>query len=129
MKNFILKNWYKLMIGSSLFFASFGFMVYALAPANAKSTNNETTHSNYKMVPINTDGTISVKLTDEQLNKIIPKNVDGSINIRLSEEQLKIIVAKEIQPVNIVQVAGYDADVARTDNDYPYKYSLGVKVK
>ena len=51
----------------------------------------------------NADGTITVKLTDEQLNKIIPKNEDGSINIRLSEEQLKTISPGDVQDVNLVQ--------------------------
>lgn len=64
MKKFITANWYKLLIGSSLLMASFGFMVHSLTPANAKSWNG---------VPVNADGTISVKLSDEQLNKIIPK--------------------------------------------------------
>jgi hypothetical protein len=45
-------------------------------------------NSNYKLIPINSDGSINVKLSDEQLNKIIPKNDDGSINIALSDKQI-----------------------------------------
>ncbi len=33
MKNFVKENWYKLMIGSSMMMASFGFMIYAISPA------------------------------------------------------------------------------------------------
>ena len=79
MKKFVSENWYKMMIGSSLLMASFGFMVYSVSPALADDFN---VNSNYKMVPTNADGSINVKLSDEQLNKIIPKNADGSINVK-----------------------------------------------
>ena len=35
MKKFVSENWYKLMIGSSMMMASFGFMVYSVSPAMA----------------------------------------------------------------------------------------------
>ena len=83
MKKFVSENWYKLMIGSSLLMASFGFMVYSVSPAMADDNNQKfNVNSNYKLVPTNSDGSINVKLSDEQLNKIIPKNADGSINIK-----------------------------------------------
>lgn len=83
MKKFVSENWYKLMIGSSLLMASFGFMVYAVSPAMADNgKENFNLNSNYKMVQTNADGSINVKLSDEQLDKIIPKNEDGSISIK-----------------------------------------------
>jgi len=83
MKKFISENWYKLMIGSSLLMASFGFMVHSVSPAMADDNNQKfNVNSNYKLVPTNADGSINVKLSDEQLNKIIPKNADGSINVK-----------------------------------------------
>ncbi len=83
MKKFVSENWYKLMIGSSLLMASFGFMVHSVSPAMADSNNQKlNVNSNYKLVPTNADGSINVKLSDEQLNKIIPKNADGSINVK-----------------------------------------------
>jgi hypothetical protein len=39
MKNFVKENWYKLMVGSSMMMASFGFMIYAISPAY--SSNND----------------------------------------------------------------------------------------
>ena len=33
------ENWYKLMVGSSMMMASFGFMMYAISPAY--SSNND----------------------------------------------------------------------------------------
>ncbi len=71
MKKFISENWYKFMIGSSLLMASFGFMVYAISPAKANDNNQKlSVNSNYKLVPTNADGSINVKLSDEQISKI-----------------------------------------------------------
>jgi hypothetical protein len=85
MKKFVSENWYKLMIGSSLLMASFGLMMNSLSPAIAGDSNqNLNVNSNYKIVPTNADGSINVKLSDEQLDKIMPKNADGSINVKMS---------------------------------------------
>jgi hypothetical protein len=83
MKKFVSENWYKMMIGSSLLMASFGFMVHSVSPAMADDNNQKlNVNSNYKLIPTNADGTINVKLSEEQLDKIIPKNEDGSINVK-----------------------------------------------
>jgi hypothetical protein len=42
MKNFVKENWYKLMIGSSMMMASFGFMIYAVSPAYSNSDKEKT---------------------------------------------------------------------------------------
>lgn len=39
MKNFVKQNWYKLMVGSSLLMASFGFMVYSITSAHAEESH------------------------------------------------------------------------------------------
>ena len=71
MKKFVSENWYKLIIGSSLLMASFGFMVHSDSPAVADNNNQKfNVNSNYKLVPTNTDGSINVKLSDEQLSKM-----------------------------------------------------------
>ena len=123
MKKFVSENWYKMMIGSSLLMASFGFMVHSVSPAMADSNNQKfNVNSNYKLVPTNADGSINVKLSNEQLDKIIPKNADGSINIMLTEKQLNKLTPAAIQSVNIQEVAGYlvsyqngyDSDNGRT---------------
>ena len=101
MKKFVSENWYKLMIGSSLLMASFGFMVYAVSPAMADNgKENFNLNSNYKMVQTNADGSINVKLSDEQLDKIIPKNEDGSINIKMAPNA--------VMDVNLKQLKGYE---------------------
>jgi len=95
------------MIGSSLLMASFGFMVHSVSPAMADGNNQKlNVNSNYKLVPTNADGSINVKLSDEQLNKIIPKNEDGSINITLNEKQINKLAPAAGQPVYIVDGYG-----------------------
>ena len=102
MKKFVSENWYKMMIGSSLLMASFGFMVHSVSPAMADEINQKfNVSSNYKLVPTNSDGSINVKLSDEQIDKIIPKNTDGSINMRSAPGS--------VVDVNISEVIGYPA--------------------
>jgi hypothetical protein len=107
MKKFVYENWYKLMIGSSLLMASFGFMVHSVSPAMADNgKENFNLNSNYRLVPTNADGSINVKLSDEQLDKIIPKNTDGSINVLLTDKQVKMMSPPAIQSINIQEVGG-----------------------
>jgi hypothetical protein len=99
MKNFVSENWYKLMIGSSLLMASFGFMVHSVSPAMADDNNQKfNVNSNYRLVPTNVDGSINVKLSDEQLDKIIPKNEDGSINVKMAPNA--------VMDINLEQIGG-----------------------
>ena len=107
MKKFVSENWYKLMIGSSMLMASFGFMVHSVSPAMSDDNNQKlNVNSNYRLVPTNADGSINVKLSDEQLDKIIPKNEDGSINVMLTDKQVKMMAPLAIQSINIQQVGG-----------------------
>jgi hypothetical protein len=100
MKKFVSENWYKMMIGSSLLMASFGFMVHSVSPAMADDNKQKfNLNSNYRLVQTNADGSINVKLSDEQLNKIIPKNEDGSINIKMAPNA--------VMDVNLKQLQGY----------------------
>lgn len=58
MKNFVKENWYKLMIGSSMMMASFGFMIYAISPAYSNSDKDKTEFKNPENsnIPIGTYG-------------------------------------------------------------------------
>jgi hypothetical protein len=107
MKKFVSENWYKMMIGSSLLMASFGFMVHSVSPAMADDNSQKfNLNSNYKLVPTNSDGSINVKLSDEQLNKIIPKNEDGSINVKMAPNA--------IMNVNLSTIDGTTASWVKT---------------
>jgi hypothetical protein len=78
MKTFVKENWYKLMIGSSLFIFSVGFFINSISPAY--SSNTEKDHNNsFKFhssdqsviqMPVNEDGSVNVKLSDEQMEEL-----------------------------------------------------------
>ena len=100
MKKFVSENWYKLMIGSSLLMASFGFMVHSVSPAMADDNIEKfNVNSNYKLVQTNADGSINVKLSDEQLDKIFPKNQDGSINVKMAPNATMDVNLKSLMGV------------------------------
>ncbi len=63
MKNFVKENWYKLMIGSSMMMASFGFMIYAISPAysNSEKEKTEIKNTGIPNAPVGTNG---VNLSD-----------------------------------------------------------------
>jgi len=113
------------MIGSSLLMASFGFMIRSVTSANAEGLSNMAASSNYQ-IPINEDGSISVKLSDEQLNKIVPKNEDGSITIKLSKEQLHALTPNAVQDINLVKIKGWDVWAGDEGDN---TVSLGVTVR
>ena len=77
MKNFVKENWYKLMIGSSMFIFSVGFFINSVSPVY--SINTDKTNNSLKVLPNNQ------KLIQ------VPINEDGSVNMKLSEEQMKEI--------------------------------------
>ena len=107
MKKFVSENWYKMMIGSSLLMASFGFMVHSVSPAMADVNNQKlNVNSNYKMVPTNADGSINVKLSDEQLSKIIPTNADGSINVKMAPNTLMDVNLTQIKGTTVASIKG-----------------------
>ena len=109
MKKFVSENWYKMMIGSSLLMASFGFMVHSVSPAMADGNNQKlNVNSNYKLVQTKADGSINVKLSDEQLDKIIPKNEDGSISVRNAPNSS--------MDINNPQVGGTTSGICKKSN-------------
>ena len=89
MKNFLKENWFKLMTGTSMLVFSFAFLLYAVSPSYANYTKEETpSKSDYALVPLNKDGSINIKISEEQLNEIKPPALQ-SINI----EQIRGVTA------------------------------------
>ena len=60
MKTFVKENWYKLMVGSSMLMASFGFMIYAISPAYSNNNDNkvENPSSQNTTSPVGTNGVV-----------------------------------------------------------------------
>ena len=92
MKNFVKENWYKLMIGSSLFIFSVGFFINSVSPVY--SSNSDKTNNSLKVLPNN--------------QKVIqvPVNADGSVNVKLSEEQMKELKSKPMDKTPLAKSSG-----------------------
>jgi hypothetical protein len=60
MKSFVKENWYKLMVGSSMMMASFGFMIYAISPAYSNNNDHkvEIQTPESSSAPVGTNGVI-----------------------------------------------------------------------
>ena len=58
MKTFVKENWYKLMVGSSMLMASFGFMMYAISPvfSNSDKEKTEIKNTGIPNAPFGTNG-------------------------------------------------------------------------
>lgn len=72
MKKFISQNWYKMMLGTSCLMASFGFMIYAINPSYASPPKKSKCNTS---VPLKTEEGITIKLSEEQLEKLRPAPV------------------------------------------------------
>ena len=107
MKTQILQNGFKLMMGLSALILSVSFLMRSIMPAQASQGN-----SKIMMVPVNADGSITVKLSDEQLGKIIPKNADGSINVRLAPNAITDVNVKQIDGKQIATITSYSTGKA-----------------
>ena len=103
MKTFVKENWYKMMVGSSMLMASFGFMIYAISPAysNSNSDKTEIKHTN---APVGTDGVI----VDENvyfvsggflysIEKDQIKNFITNYAGKVQDRTMKLIVPKPIK--------------------------------
>ena len=89
---FLKENWFKLMTGTSMLVISFAFLLYAVSPSYANYNGNSPSNNDYALVPLNKDGSINIKLSEEQLNEIKPPALqqvqisDGSDKARVSNE-------------------------------------------
>ncbi|MFM7682371.1 MAG: hypothetical protein ACKO7P_06455 [Bacteroidota bacterium] len=69
-----------MMIGSSLFIFSVGFFINSVSPVYSSNTDKETAfkelpnNQNVIQVPINEDGSVNVKLSEEQIKEIRKPN-------------------------------------------------------
>ena len=51
MKNFVKENWYKLMIGCSMFIFSISALIYSVAPARAENVFKAKSNSTVGTIP------------------------------------------------------------------------------
>jgi hypothetical protein len=78
---FLKENWYKLMTGTAMLIFACGFFIYAVSPSYASYNGNSPSNNDHAIVPLNKDGSINIKISEEQLNEIKPPALQ-SINLQ-----------------------------------------------
>ena len=68
---FLKENWYKLMTGTAMLIFASGFFIYAVSPSYASYNGNSPSKSDYALVPLNKDGSINIKISEEQMTKLM----------------------------------------------------------
>ena len=74
---FLKENWYKLMKGTAMLIFACGFFIYAVGPSYASYNGNSPSNNDYALVPLNKDGSINIKISEEQLNEIKPPAIQS----------------------------------------------------
>ena len=62
---FLKENWYKLMTGTAMLIFACGFFIYAVSPSYASYNGNSPSNNDYALVPLNKDGSINIKISEE----------------------------------------------------------------
>jgi len=107
MKNFILNNWFQLMLGSSLMMGSGGFLIHASASANAAPEGSK------ESLPKNEDGTITVRLAPDQLNEL-------KTSLTAIQENTKVTESKSSGKAQDVWIVGWKEYGGRYLNNEKY---------
>ena len=115
MKIFVKENWYKLMIGSSFFIFSVGFFINSVSPVY--SSNTDKNNNSLKVLPNN--------------QKVIqvPVNDDGSVNVKLSEEQMKELKSKPMDKIGGYYYVGCGSGIYRTNSSDPFYSGRWTKIQ
>jgi hypothetical protein len=93
---------------------SFGFMIYAIGPA----------YSNYEKIEIKKSA-----IANNQKLIQVPLNSDGSINVKLSEEQLEKLISKPTDVIGNRYVVGCGDGIYFTDGTNFHLKTGWTKVK
>ena len=67
---FLKDNWYKLMTGTAMLIFACGFFIYAVSPSYASYNGNSPSNNDYALVPLNKDGSINIKISEEQMSEM-----------------------------------------------------------
>ena len=67
---FLKENWFKLMTGTCMLVISFAFLLYAVSPSYANYNGNSPSNNDYALVPLNKDGSINIKISEEQMSEM-----------------------------------------------------------
>ena len=99
---FLKENWYKLMTGSAMLIFACGFFIYAVSPSYANYTKEETpSKSDYALVPLNKDGSINIKISEEQMSEMTAAQDVVLSGYKSSKESSYIYSINEGLPVKV----------------------------
>ncbi len=115
MRTFVKENWYKLMVGTSMFIFSVGFFINSVSPAYSNSVDDRNN------IPL------TFKPTEQRFMQV-PVNEDGSINVKLSVEQLEELKSEPMDKIGSSYYIGCGSGIYRTSSSSPTTSSSWVKV-
>ena len=64
------------MTGTAMLIFACGFFIYAVSPSYASYNGSSPSNNDYALVPLNKDGSINIKISEEQLEKLTSKPMD-----------------------------------------------------
>ena len=114
------------MTGTSMLVFSFAFLLYAISPSYANYTKEEMpSKSDYALVPVNKDGSINIKISEEQVNEIKPPAVQ-SINLeQLRGKKIAMYDYPANNEINVLCVQTYGTTKVQNyvkERNYPFDW-------
>ena len=58
------------MTGTAMLIFACGFFIYAVSPSYASYNGNSPSNNDYALVPLNKDGSINIKISEEQMTEM-----------------------------------------------------------
>ena len=58
------------MTGTAMLIFACGFFIYAVGPSYASYNGNSPSNNDYALVPVNKDGSINIKISEEQMSEM-----------------------------------------------------------
>lgn len=103
MKNMIKENWYKMMIGTSMLIVSVALLIFAINPIIAADPGPAPTPfaNDYRMVPLNEDGSITIRMTEDQLEEIKPP---ATTDIKLTQIRGRVVGMYDLENRGVLAV-------------------------
>ncbi len=65
------------MTGTAMLIFACGFFIYAVSPSYASYNGSSPSNNDYALVPVNKDGSINIKISEEQLEQLSSKPVSN----------------------------------------------------
>ena len=98
---FLKENWYKLMTGTAMLIFACGFFIYAVSPSYASYNGNSPLNNDYALVPLNKDGSINIKISEEQMSEMTAAQDVVLSGYKSSKESSYIYSINEGLPVKV----------------------------